>query len=158
MDFGDILDNWEKLKPENRVYDKDTGASAASGLTGSNRSAAGGDFEALRKINHKRRIRLLHKRPEAALDLHGLTCEEAWTALQNFFGNSRQKGLEKVLIIHGKGNHWASDSSNAGVLRDLSRRFIETCPFAGESGNPSAKEGGSGATWVILKQSTRYEI
>ena len=141
MNFGDILDRWEKQTPKNRIYDKDI-----AGLD----SAVSCD-STLRKEKHKRRVRLLGKKPDAAIDLHGLNCDEAWAALDNFFENSRQEGFEKVLVIHGKGNHNDPASPNARALRDLSRRFIESCPFAGENGVCSARDGGSGATWVILK-------
>ena len=124
MNFGDILDKWEKQSGE--LYDKD----ALPKETASSRG--------------ERRSRLLRKKPDEQIDLHGLNQEEAWIALETFFENSRRQGNEKVLIVHGKGN--------PGVLRELSRRFIEACPFAGESGFGSSREGGTGATWVILKE------
>jgi hypothetical protein len=31
------------------------------------------------------------------------------------------------------------------------REYIERCAFAGESGPATAADGGSGATWVLLK-------
>ena len=146
MDFGDILKKWDKQKSEkggpssasawlNRddVYDKD-----AIFLREKNSGGA---------VNRgKRRYRLLRKKPDDVIDLHGLNRDEAWAALETFFENSRREGHEKLLIIHGKGNH-----GSEGALRDLSRRFIEICSFAGESGYSSAKEGGTGSTWVILK-------
>ena len=132
MDFGAILDKWEKKTPLNSVYNKEIEESGE-------RSAAA-----------ERRRRLLRKKPDASVDLHGLTGDEAWTALETFFEDSRSKGLEKVLIIHGKGNHWSG--GNEATLKFLSRSFIEHCSFAGESGHNAARDGGSGATWVILKK------
>ena len=150
MDFGDILEKWEKQRADpGGIYDKD--AAALWDKSGEKNTA--GD----------RRYRLLRKKPEASIDLHGLNREEAWTALETFFENSRRNGFEKVLIIHGKGNHrnytltntLLDDSSwNEGVLRDLARHFIESCSFAGESGQCTAREGGTGATWVILKETS----
>ena len=129
MDFGDILEKWERQTANpNKVYDKDAASFNDTLLRG------------------ERRSRLLRKKPDASIDLHGFNRDEAWTALETFFQNSRINGFEKVMIIHGKGNH-----GNEGALRELSRRFIETCSFAGESGYSSAREGGTGATWVILK-------
>jgi DNA-nicking Smr family endonuclease len=61
--------------------------------------------------------------------------------------NSQAQGFEKLLIVHGKGNHSGSDA----VLPRLVRTFIEKCPFAGESGYGSASAGGTGVTWVLLK-------
>ncbi|MDR2078554.1 MAG: Smr/MutS family protein [Treponema sp.] len=153
MDFGDILDQWEHggAKPAGKktaakgsrvdpltawlrihdVVDKDAEIAEAAGE--SNRG--------------ERRRRLLAKKPDASLDLHGLTRDEAWLALDNFFRAGQQQGFEKLLIVHGKGNH----SERAAVLKRTVRDFIEHCAFAGESGQCSASEGGSGATWVLLK-------
>ena len=131
MDFGAILDKWEKKTPVNAVYHKDIEESGEKNVLG------------------ERRSRLLRKKPDACIDLHGLTSDEAWTALETFFEDSRSKGFEKVLIIHGKGNHISN--GNEGALKLLSRRFVEHCSFAGESGQNTARDGGSGATWVILK-------
>ena len=132
MDFGAILDKWERQAPAGAVCLKDIEES-------SERNNAG-----------ERRRRLLRKKPDASVDLHGLNGDEAWTALDVFFQESRMKGFEKVLIIHGKGNHLSG--ANEAVLRELTRRFIEACQFAGESGHSAARDGGSGATWVILKE------
>ena len=154
MNFEDILNQWEKQNsgaaagkkagkaaPQERagamdiwlrrngVYDKD--AAPQDGA----QSAA------------ERRRRLRAKKPDAELDIHGLTRGEAWEKMQDFFNAARKEGLEKLLVIHGKGLH----SSGEAVLKRTVREFIERCPFAGESGSAKAKSGGSGATWVLLK-------
>ena len=131
MDFGAILDKWEKQYSGNEFFDKDAVLFGEKNIIG------------------KRRYRLLRKKPEASIDLHGLTREEALIGLNTFFEDSLSKGFEKVLIIHGKGNH-----SDEGVLGDLTRRFIEKCSFAGETVYNPAREGGKGATWVIFKETT----
>ena len=147
MDFGSILDKWEKQSSGNIAFDKDAVASKDEPRFFGQKEASG-----------ERRSRLLRKKPDAYIDLHGLTQDEAWSHLEAFFEDSHSKGFEKVRIIHGKGSHGGiiPDNNprpgNEGVLRDLSRRFIETCAFAGESGHCPAREGGSGATWVIIKQ------
>ena len=149
MDFGAILDKWENQTPDNKTYDKDA-AALKDGSSGYSRSGG-------QKISPgERRSWLLRKKPDAFIDLHGLTKDEAWTSLESFFQNSRSSGFEKVQIIHGKGNHVSSGASallcDEAALRDLSRRFIERCSFAGESGHCTSREGGTGATWVILKR------
>ena len=93
------------------------------------------------------RRRLRNKKPDGGIDIHGLNREQAWQALETFFNESKNAGLEKILIIHGKGNHSTGDA----VLKRLVPDFIERCPFAGESGRGKASEGGEGATWVLLK-------
>jgi len=94
----------------------------------------------------KRRL-LRSKAPDATIDLHGLTRDEAWLRLSAFFTDSRRQGAEKLLIVHGKGNH----SEGEAVLKRVTRDFIERCVFAGESGPADARSGGSGASWVLLK-------
>ena len=139
MNFGDILEKWEKETPGSAVCDKDS-------------CVADIDRPRNRNTLAGRRSRLLHKKPDASLDLHGLRSEDAWKALHNFFEDSSWRRLEKVLIIHGKGNHYANLPSGEAALRDLTKRFIESCPYAGESGFCPSKGGGKGATWVILKE------
>jgi DNA-nicking Smr family endonuclease len=126
MNFGDILNKWEK---NNKIYDKDM------------------ETEKVLISPQERRNRLKNKKPDAELDIHNLTRDMAWQALESFFYNSKAKNLEKILVIHGKGNH----STGEAVLKRIVMEFIERCPFAGESGRGKASTGGGGATWVILK-------
>ncbi|MCL2067529.1 MAG: Smr/MutS family protein [Treponema sp.] len=138
MDFGDILDKWERRKPPNlmeallnegNVYDKDNAAENVK----------------LRHSADRRRLR--SRKPDDVLDIHGLTRDQAWLSLDSFFERGRSSGFEKLRIIHGKGNH----SKDEAVLRKTVLDFIEQCQFAGESGYEKASGGGSGATWVLLK-------
>ena len=144
MDFGKILDQWNKKAGP--VYDKDAEfAALTAGIPGKSTSDA------------SRRKRLLHKSPEATIDLHGLSRDEAWDALTAFFDDAKTKGLEKVLVIHGKGNHSSETGSSAdtGVLKKMVREFIERCPFAGESGYSNSRSGGDGSSWILLKENRR---
>lgn len=85
---------------------------------------------------------------EATIDLHGLTSEEAYNRLDSFVAECRKRGLRKILIIHGKGNH----SETGPVLSGLVRSFIERDWRLGESGHPDKYDGGKGATWVIIRK------
>jgi DNA-nicking Smr family endonuclease len=131
--FGDILDKWITA---NGIQDKDEED------TGKETSPA------LKASAQEKRRRLRNKKPDAELDIHGQTRDEAWQSLDVFFAGAKEKELEKVLIIHGKGNHSAGDS----VLKRVVMDFIEQCPYAGESGKGKAAAGGEGATWVLLKK------
>ena len=127
MDFAKILDEWDRRTPQKQNFRKD---------------------EEVHEPNKNDERRRLHaKKPDAFIDLHGLTREEAWDSLDEFFKRSLSLGHEKIMIIHGKGNH----SKNEGVLKEVSRSYIEHCSFAGASGHSTASRGGSGATWVLLK-------
>ena len=90
---------------------------------------------------------LLKLSPEAEIDLHGRTTDESEHLLSGFIKESSQRGLRKVLIIHGKGKH-----SQAGPVLGLwVKHFLESSTLCGETGHPDKRDGGSGATWVILK-------
>lgn len=92
---------------------------------------------------------ILNMKPEARLDLHGLHQDEARVKLDSFITDCCRKGLRKVIIIHGKGIHTTGTDP---VLGELVRKFIKHDKRCGSSGHPKTKqEGGSGATWVILK-------
>jgi DNA-nicking Smr family endonuclease len=131
--FGAILDKWMST---NGIQNKDEEAGKETAPS----------FKA--SAQEKRR-RLRNKKPDAELDIHGQTRDEAWQALDAFFNGAKEKEFEKVLIIHGKGNHSAGDS----VLKRVVMDFIEQCPYAGESGR--GKANGEGATWVLLKESKK---
>ena len=92
--------------------------------------------------------RKLRKGPaQESIDLHGMTAAEAEAAVESFLQNSKRRGLKKVLIIHGKGNH----SGSGPVLKRRVIKLLEKNPAAGEFGPADRKEGGSGAHWVLLK-------
>lgn len=130
VEFGKILDQWDKYSGP--VYNKDEELAVRSESPAS------------------RRRRLHRKPPDASIDLHGFTQEQAWDALETFFAESKNNGLEKLLVIHGKGNHSLTDGQ-APILKKTVQNFIERCPYAGENGDGNGTLGGSGSTWVLLK-------
>lgn len=92
---------------------------------------------------------VLNMRPEAYLDLHGLHQDEARIRLDSFVSDCKRRGLRKIMVIHGKGIHTHGTDP---VLGEVVRRYIESDPRCGTSGHPKNKaEGGTGATWIILK-------
>lgn len=93
------------------------------------------------------RSELRRMKPERSIDLHGLLRAEALNRTEIFLRNSYKSGMRKVLIIHGKGLH----SSVEPVLRKEIRNLLERLPFTGEFGYPKRELGGTGATWVILR-------
>lgn len=168
MDFGDILDEWEK--DTSRAYgkkrikedEKKASCSADKGEAGTEEVRANPIDIWLRRygaVNKdefleereetaaERRSRLRTMKSEAVIDLHGLTREEAWARLEAFFADAVSRKLSKVLIIHGKGSHSEGDP----VLARMVRLFIEQNRHAGESGHPGNESGGKGSTWVIIK-------
>lgn len=155
MDFGRILDDWEKIKQEH----KDTAPSSAARASleawldqngTSDKDAAADSGRSGRGLEAGRLAakRLAALKTEAALDLHGMTAEEAESSVAVFLEESFRAGLEKVLIIHGKGLH----STGSPVLKKAARKAIEAHSKAGRFGQADRTEGGSGALWVIIRK------
>ena len=138
MDFGKILENWEKNNSKapgqgNAAYpDKD--------------KLGRGDADAAK--NKGKNLKVLKKiKPQDTIDLHGLTSAEAEVELKNFLLNSKNKGYTKVCVIHGKGIH----SDGEGVLKKVVDNILRDCPYVGATGFSQQKDGGKGARWVTFK-------
>ncbi len=174
MDFGDILDEWEKRK---REAARAARSARAGGLVPGTASEGPPDpaeaarrlaFEAwldehepedkdagpaadqaaLRAEREARDRRFAAMAPQASIDLHGMGAAEAKAALLAFFERSGRQGLEKVLVVHGKGNH----SKEGPVLVRVARKAVEESPWAGRSGPAGREDGGSGALWVAVRK------
>jgi DNA-nicking Smr family endonuclease len=92
--------------------------------------------------------RIKRMRPQAALDLHGKTRAEAELAIGRFLNEAQRRGLEKVLIIHGKGIH----SESEPVLASGVRKILEESPMVGAFGPAARESGGRGATWARIRR------
>ena len=97
------------------------------------------------------RKRMLEMEPQAVLDLHGLTSEQAVAEINRFIEESVKNGLFKVLIVHGKGNH----SPEGGILAQVTAECVSKHPLAGENALSKGRDGGRGARWVVLRQRSR---
>jgi DNA-nicking Smr family endonuclease len=100
-----------------------------------------------------RALRRGDHRPEARLDLHGRTREEALRAVERFVVRTRADGCRAVLIIHGRGQN-----SEAGepVLRPALQEWLAG-PAAARAGVMAfapapPRAGGTGATVVLLRR------
>lgn len=114
------------------------------------KDAAAESYAEQTKMQSREYLREL--KPEARIDLHGLTRDEAWDKLNQFVGDCVRRGLVKILIVHGKGNH---NTGSDPVLGAMVRTFIEQDKRLGSSGHPDKIQGGTGATWVIIKDNTQ---
>lgn len=97
------------------------------------------------------RLRKGRLRPEARIDLHGMTADAAHSALSGFLGTAQAAGKRCVLVITGKG----SLKQGGGVIRR------ELPAWLNASGNRSRvlgfaqaqpADGGGGAFYVLLKR------
>ena len=89
-------------------------------------------------------------RPDAELDLHGKTREEAIMMVQNFVIECRSNRFRNALIITGKGKH----SGNSGpVLKKEVGFWLKKNgkPYLKDFGDAPAHWGGTGALWLVFK-------
>lgn len=185
MDFGDILDQWDRQQKEavnkqkmsgyNQVSHKKANAPTPEEKAREEfRKGLDIEKENQKKINpmelwlrrygtvdkdslaeqeearnkYHSRSSLVEMRPEARVDLHGMTREEGWQRLESFVTECEGRGIRKIMIVHGKGLHTHGSDP---VLGEMVRKFIEQDKRLGTSGHPDYCEGGKGAIWVILK-------
>lgn len=114
----------------------------------SDKDAEPGDGADDREARIEAAARLRRLEPQAVLDLHGKTATEARGLLTAFLASSMGLGLEKVLVVHGKGNHSVGDP----VVAEVVRQVLEESPIAGAFGPAERHSGGTGATWVVLRK------
>ncbi len=97
------------------------------------------------------RLRRGRIRPEARLDLHGMTRREAHAALGVFMARAAGAGTRCVIVITGKGRV----SEGGGVLRNelpgwLNAPAIRSHILGFAQAQP--RDGGAGALYVLLKR------
>ena len=162
MDFDSTLDKWENRRDRGKI----SGSTAGAGDKEISRSAAGSDWlddylpdadvVAAKDKNEKPPVSggrsiWLRRSHQDILDLHGMTGREAREEMARFIRSMRRRELRKGLVIHGKGLH----SNDGSVLAPLVRNYLEMSTEIGEFGRAARKDGGSGATWFILRQRSR---
>ncbi|MFO7850305.1 MAG: Smr/MutS family protein [Spirochaetia bacterium] len=159
MDFGEILENWEKqgaTKNRNKTGKTSQGEESSAHRALREWLESEEEWESIRRVKEGAReeqsppYRTDPRKmaPQDTLDLHGMKGDEAEDKLRRFLDSARRRALRKVLIIHGKGNH----STGVPVLKNIVVDYLRRCSFTGEMGTPGRELGGSGATWVILKK------
>ena len=82
------------------------------------------------------------------IDLHGMTAKEALIELNAFIKKNYQNQSKYILIIHGKG---LNNKEGVAPLKKLVQKFIINCDIAIASSSAHIKDGGYGATYVLLK-------
>lgn len=97
-------------------------------------------------------------KPDARIDLHGMTLAQAHPALTGFILRSASAGHRLVLVITGKGKN--RDDGNPiptrfGVLRHQVPQWLSMAPLGGLVLQVSAahiRHGGEGAYYVYLRR------
>jgi DNA-nicking Smr family endonuclease len=107
-----------------------------------------------------RQIKRGRRRPEAKLDLHGMTLDEGEGALRRFVYDAAADGLRLLLVVTGKGRGgaWADDDpipTRRGALRRQLPLWLSRPPLGAlvlEVTEAHATHGGSGAFYVYLRR------
>jgi DNA-nicking Smr family endonuclease len=95
------------------------------------------------------------RRPQASLDLHGMTLAAAERAVANFLGDSADRGLRVVLVVTGKGLRMESGRVFGGRIRAEFPKWLERPENRGRVAGLRAahpRHGGSGAYYVLLRR------
>jgi len=97
------------------------------------------------------RLRRGQLRPEARIDLHGLTQDRAHQALERFIARAQTAGVRSIIIITGKGRI----SMGGGVLRNQVPQWLNAPgirPSILGFSPAQPRDGGDGALYVLLRR------
>jgi DNA-nicking Smr family endonuclease len=99
-----------------------------------------------------KQVRQGKREPEATLDLHGCTREEARQKVQFFLEDSVYQGKKTVLVVTGRGRRSAAEP----VIRTEVERYLasEAQAWVSEWGRAPRHYGGEGALVVFLRRRT----
>lgn len=98
-------------------------------------------------------------KPEARIDLHGMTLDQAHPALNGFIHRAFATGLRLVLVITGKGGKSRADDGpipqKTGVLRRQVPQWLHQSPLSHmvlQVTEAHISHGGGGALYVYLRR------
>lgn len=104
--------------------------------------------------NVLRKLRKGHYGLDAEIDLHGLTSDDAKRQLLHFLHDCVQSGCRCVHIVHGKGYRSAD---NHPVLKNNLNLWLRQHKDVQAFCSAPQKDGGTGAVFVLLQLSEKYE-
>ena len=103
----------------------------------------------------------INQRISKSFDLHGYTLEEANKKINDLIVSSYEKGINKLIIVTGKGLHSTNEknpyvSANLGILKHSVPEYIyknkDLLNLIKEIKGASTEDGGSGAFYIYLKK------
>jgi DNA-nicking Smr family endonuclease len=86
---------------------------------------------------------------DAEIDLHGMNAAEAKAALREFVGVAIERHMSCVRVIHGKGRR---SGPRGPVLKNIVSHWLQRANDVVAFGSARAVDGGSGATYVLLRK------
>ncbi len=87
-------------------------------------------------------------RPQAVLDLHGMTVVNSRKALIKFLLQTKKRAMRCVLVIHGKGKFQTATPILKNQVNSWLRQHENILAFC----SAKARDGGAGAVYVLLKR------
>ena len=96
-----------------------------------------------------------------SIDLHGYTLEEANRSIENFIIKSYEDGINKLIVVTGKGLHSQNEkdpyvSKNLSILKYSVPEFISNnqslMKIIYEMQDAKIEDGGEGAFYILLKK------
>ena len=86
---------------------------------------------------------------QASLDLHGMTRANALRELQQFIEQCQSRGMNRVHVIHGKGN---LSKGGIAVLKPSVASWLRQMPSVLAFCPSRIQDGGDGALYILLKR------
>ena len=96
-----------------------------------------------------------------SIDLHGYSLDEANKIIENFITKSYEDGINKLIVVTGKGLHSQNEkdpyiSKNLSILKYSVPEFITNnqslIKIIHEMQDAKIKDGGAGAFYIFLKK------
>jgi DNA-nicking Smr family endonuclease len=143
----------DEIKPKEIVIRADKVKTVTFDVLKNSQSVQKDDFSQMDGSLAKRFKREEFK-PQAVLDLHGITEKAAFDRVCDFIKSAYDSGKRCVLIITGKGLD-EEIFSTRGVLRKSVPQWLsgsEISPLILAYKNPSEALGGAGALYILLRK------
>lgn len=111
--------------------------------------------------NKDKKIKINKRLGTRSIDLHGYTLDEANTIIEKFIFESFDEGIDKLIVITGKGIHSNNEnnpfvSKDLGILKNSIPNYIQNnkdlMKKIIEIKEADIKDGGSGAFYIYLKK------
>ena len=97
-------------------------------------------------------------KPEAVLDLHGTTENQAFEKVEDFIAKCYNRGMRCIIIVTGKGLPHSEDDdifATKGILKKSVPQWLNLPHLRSAIliyKHPSAKLGGNGALYILLRR------
>lgn len=131
-DWGIYTDFLDHISPSQRLHADDRLSYAKSGVPD--------------KV--LRRLRQGKLTPLKKLDLHHVRQQQALDMVDDFITINKHKNNKYLLLIHGKG-YYSQDSTP--VLKNLLNQWLRNHPDVVAFESAQARDGGTGAIYVMIK-------